>query len=277
MDAEGPATSSARFVGVDLAWADRARTGLAVLDADGRLLVSGSVGSDDEIAAFLADAGVGADAASRDVVVAIDAPLVVRNATGRRECEAQVGRLFGAYDAGAHPSNRSRPYLDPPRAERLARRFGWCVDPGQVPCAGVPVAVEVYPHPAMVSLFGLARVIPYKQKQGRELTSLRAATVVVLDHLERVCGATLRLDDSVRWREIRGTVTGAARKSELRAVEDEIDAILCAYLALLWGRRDARMEVLGDARDGYIVVPGRPTVPPWDRSPGAVVGRRGTR
>jgi predicted RNase H-like nuclease len=258
-----PTTSTVRYVGMDLAWAQRARTGLAVLDEHGRLLVSGSVVSDDEIAAFLAAA---APTPACEVVVAIDAPLVVPNLTGRRACEAEVSRIFGAYDAGAHPTNRSRSYLDPPRAERLAQRFGWSVDPEQEPCMGVPVAVEVYPHPAMVSLFGLRRVLPYKHKQGRVLPSLRAATVSLLDHLERVCGDELGLSGSPRWREIRRTVTGAARKSELRAVEDEIDAILCAYLALLWGRRDPRMEVLGDGRDGYIVVPGRPTAEPWVRT-----------
>jgi predicted RNase H-like nuclease len=201
-------------------------------------------------------------------------PMPVRNLTGRRECEAQVTRLFGAYDAGAHPTNRSRSYLDPPRAERLAHRFGWSVDPRQLPCAGVPVAIEVYPHPAMVSLFGLRRVIPYKHKQGRDLPSLRAAGVCLLDHMERVCGGELGLAASPRWHQIRRTVHEASRKSELRAVEDEVDAIVCAYLALLWGRRDPRMEVLGDGRDGYIVIPGRPTAEPWRRSRagGRVVG-----
>lgn len=143
-----------RPVGIDLAWGPRARTGLAVLDEEGRLVASGTVVSDDDIAAFLGRWAPG------EVVAAIDAPLVVPNRTGRRDCEAELGRLFGAYDAGAHPSNRSRPYFDPPRGQTLAHRFGWDLDPARPPGRGASVAIEVYPHPAMVTLFGLDRVLP---------------------------------------------------------------------------------------------------------------------
>lgn len=79
-------------------------------------------------------------------------------------------------------------------------------------------------------------MLRYKAGPGRDLEMLRGAFVELLDHRERVAGGVLRLTRSARWAEIRGTVAGAGRKSELRAVEDELDAIVCA-------------------------LPGRPTVP----------------
>lgn len=242
------------YLGIDLAWGERARTGLAALDAAGRLVASTSVVTDDEIAAFVAAQ------AAVDVVVAIDAPIVVPNLTGRRDCEAELQREFGRFHAGAHPSNRSRVWLNPPRAERLAERFGWEVDPRVVPGAGTPVAIEVYPHPAMVSLFGLASVLPYKNKPGRTTTSRRAAFTQLLDGIERVAGSTMRPADSARWAELRAVVDAAERPVHLRAIEDEVDAIFCAHLAWLWGRRDPRLRVLGDVERGYIVVP--PPPPP---------------
>ncbi len=247
-------------VGIDLAWADRARTGLAVVDATGRLIASTSVRSDEEIAAFLAPH------LTTDAVVAIDAPLVVPNATGSRPCEQELGAVFRPYDAGAHPANTAHAWFDPPRGAALAETFGWDLDPRTIPFAGRPVAIEVYPHPAMVSLFGLGRVLPYKNKRGRTLESLRSAFDELLDHLDRVLGPTLGLDTSERWAEIRADVLAASRKCELRLVEDELDAILCAHLAWLWGRRDPRMEVFGDVERGYIVTAGRPTVPPRSRA-----------
>lgn len=250
---------SLHFLGIDLAWAPRARTGLALLDPDGRLVASTSVVTDRDIAAFVR-------AVPGDVVAAIDAPLVVPNETGRRDCEADVGRIFGAYNAGAHPANRSRPYFDPPRGAVLADAFGWSIDPAVRPAAGLSTAIEVYPHPAMVSLFGLDSVLPYKAKPGRDLETLRGGFVALLDHLERVAGDTMRLGATPRWAHIRDVVERAQRKSELGAVEDEVDAILCAYLARLWGTGDPHMEVFGDVRRGYIVVPGRPTVPPRPRA-----------
>lgn len=191
----------------------------------------------------------------------LDAPLVVPNATGQRECERLLNAEFGRYSAGAHPTNRSRPWFNPePRGARLARRFGWTLDPTLLPDGARSVAIEVYPHPAMVSLFDLPTVIPYKNKPGRTLESRRAAFEVLLAAMERVCGPTLRLAESARWAQIRAAVAGASRPVDLRAVEDEIDAIFCAYLAWMWGARDPQMRVLGSVTDGHIVVPGPPRV-----------------
>lgn len=205
---------------------------------------------DDEIAAFVAEHAPG------EVVAAIDAPLVVPNATGRRRCEALVSAEFGRFHAGAYPANRSNPLFDPPRAQTLAERFGWDPDPGVVPGAGRSVAIEVYPHPATVLLFGLTRVLPYKARRGRDLASRRPAFEALLGHLERVCDDPLQLSRSARWAELRSLVATTDRASGLERVEDEIDAVLCAYLAWLWAQRDPRMRVLGDAREGYVVVPG---------------------
>ena len=184
-----------RCLGIDLAWGERARTGLAALDPSGVLVASTSVVTDDEIAAFVqrwARVGPG-----DGLVAAVDAPLVVPNLTGRRPCEAQVSAAFGRFFAGAYPANRANPAFAPePRGARLARRFGWSIDPGTVMSPSTTLALEVYPHPAMVSLFGLDRVIPYKLKAGRELPGLRAAYALLLDHLETTCGDVLRLRES---------------------------------------------------------------------------------
>ena len=82
-------------MGIDLAWGTRAPTGLAAVAEDGALIGSATVRTDDEVVAWVD--GLGA----RPVVVAIDAPLVVRNATGMRACEKAVSRSFGAFGAAA--------------------------------------------------------------------------------------------------------------------------------------------------------------------------------
>jgi len=257
-------TIRARYFGVDLAWGQRNRTGLAVLDDTGRLLESTSVRTDDEIVAF-----VGRHP-TRTSVAGIDAPLVVPNETGRRHCEALVGQLFARFGAGAYPANRGNPLFSPePRGARLALEMGWDMDPSTLPGPGRQVCIEVYPHPAMVSLFALDHVIPYKRKQGRDLPELKDAFRQLLDHCEDTCGAVLALAGSARWSVLRSTAAGAGRKSELGAIEDEIDAIFCAYLGWLWGTDREKMVVLGDYATGYIVTPTPPdlTVPARRRVP----------
>jgi predicted RNase H-like nuclease len=251
------------YLGIDLAWGERSRTGLAVLGPTGRLLASTSVVSDDEIADVLAPwtsgtgaPGRGRPAATAGLVAAVDAPLVVPNLTGRRPCEAQVSAAFRRYSAGAYPANRSNPLFAPePRAARLARRFGWQIDPATPVTSSTTLALEVYPHPAMVALFGLDTVIPYKLKAGRELPALRASYERLLEHLEATCGGLLDLPGNGRWAQVRATAAGATRKSELGRIEDEVDAILCAYLAWMWVHERASLTVWGDVREGYIVTP----------------------
>lgn len=241
----------AAFVGIDLAWSDRGlgRTGIAVLGDDGRLARSLTVHTDDEIAAAL-----GTDAHAGLLVAAIDAPIVVTNAHGQRTAERDVSRRFGHAGASTYPANRGNPLFDPPRASILAERFGWVYD-----AVAPRMAIEVYPHAAMVSALGLPRIFPYKAKPNRTLESRRAAFTDMMLGLETVGGDTLDLATNERWRELRHTVRTATRPVDLQRVEDEVDAIWCAWIAWRWGTERSRMLVFGDFATGAIIVPERLT------------------
>ncbi|WP_454083524.1 DUF429 domain-containing protein [Georgenia sp. Marseille-Q6866] len=246
-------------IGIDLAWNTRRRTGLAAVDDAGALVASGSAVSDAEIDDWLA--GLPAPVVS----VAIDAPLVVVNATGMRECEKQVGKAYGRYDASCHASNRSIPYFDPPRAWTLAERHGWATDPSHRGSVDRPAAIEVYPHAAMVGLFGLGRILKYK---SGPVLARRAALVELLERMEGI--PVLGLSGNALWREVRVAVEEATRPMHLDRVEDEVDAVMCAHLAWLWHRAPQSLHVFGDAESGYIVAPPAPSHPATPRVAAAV-------
>jgi predicted RNase H-like nuclease len=205
------------------------------------------VRSDEEIVEFLSHH------ASGSVIAAIDAPLVVRNATGRRDCEAEVQRAFGRYGAGPYPSNLGMPsFAAGSRGARLCALLRLDLSVCSVASRR---AVEVYPHPAMVVLLELDRVIPYKAKPGRTLDSLTSAFDVLMTAMESRL-VELRLRESSRWAELREQAAGATRKADLGRIEDEIDAIFCAHLAHRWHRDGVRgNDVFGDDAGGAIVVP----------------------
>ncbi len=241
--------------GLDLAWGYRARTGVAVVDAAGRLLASAAVRSDDEIATFL-EPYRGAL-----LTVAIDAPLVVTNPSGSRAAERALGVDYRRFAAGAHPSNLGIAHLNPPRAATLAQQHGWDVDPAVRPTADHPTAIEVYPHPAMVALFGLPQTLKYKAKRGRTPAYRQAQFTFLLDAMETI--GPLCLPAGSRWRELRAFVAAATRQVDLERVEDEIDAVLCAHLAWLWAHQPGTLRIYGDpyagyAQTGYIVAPPPP-------------------
>jgi predicted RNase H-like nuclease len=237
------------YVGVDLAWGQNNMTGLAVLDASGRLLAATQRKTDSEIIDWLRPWTTG------PCLVAIDAPIIVTNPTGNRPCESLVNRHFGKYNASCHSANLSKPHFaDGTRALRLADELGLAVDPqGQ----SERRAVEVYPHPAIVVLFDLPRILQYKHKPGRDLEHLRLELVRLLDHLEELHHASppLLLAANPDWQRIRQAVTQAQRKVELSRVEDSIDAIVCAYIAAYAVANPTAVRVMGDMKTGYILTP----------------------
>ncbi|BBN46140.1 hypothetical protein JPH1_06150 [Mycobacterium avium subsp. hominissuis] len=91
------------FAGVDLAWAGRNPTGVAVIDSGGELVSVGAVRDDDEILAALDPYVRG------ECLVAFDAPLVVNNPTGQRPAETALNRDFRRFQAGTHPCNTGKP------------------------------------------------------------------------------------------------------------------------------------------------------------------------
>jgi predicted RNase H-like nuclease/ppGpp synthetase/RelA/SpoT-type nucleotidyltranferase len=246
------------FVGVDLAWGDRKPTGLAVLDDEGHLVHVSAATTDDSIVEALAPYVDG------DCLVAIDAPLIVVNAKGNRPAEAALNKDFAKYDAGAHPSNTGkREFRDQPRGARIAARLGLDMNPRS---GRSRRAIEVYPHPATVALFRLERILRYKQKPGRDVEALRAELMRLLGFIEGlVAGDPALLVDGrpgengpSPWQALRVAVEAAKRKSELRVVEDQLDAVICAYVALFRERRPGETTTYGDFETGYIVTPTLP-------------------
>ncbi|HZU47746.1 MAG TPA: DUF429 domain-containing protein [Mycobacterium sp.] len=238
------------FVGVDLAWGEINQSGVAVVDADGRLVHVGTAHDDASIQNALSPY------ARDECLVALDAPLIVKNPTGYRPCEKALNRDFGKFEAGARPAYTGRPeFAGVPRGARLAQALALDMDPHS---QARRRAIEVYPHPAAVVLFGLDRTLKYKRgplgTRQREL--LRLMTLI-----ERLDEATprLRVNHNVAWVELRNRVTAATRPVQLDGAEDPVDAVLCAYIALYWYHRRDDMTIYGDFATGYIVTPSLPT------------------
>jgi len=248
------------FIGVDLAWSSRNPTGLAALQWNGVVasliepLPEAIPYSDQDIADYIKKI-----APRGGAVIAIDAPLTVPNTTGRRPGEAELNAVFARFHAGAHPANRRRlsSYNGGlVRGETLLAHLallGIRHDPVLVTRSQTRQAFEVYPHPAMVTLFRLGRVLKYKAKptvaHSQRLEEFRKYQF----HLRglRKSAPPVRLPDPLLSEEHL-----AKRGRVLKAYEDQLDAVFCAYLALYywwWGSEKCR--IFGDAERGYIVTP----------------------
>jgi predicted RNase H-like nuclease/ppGpp synthetase/RelA/SpoT-type nucleotidyltranferase len=223
------------YLGIDLAWGERRPTGLAVLDDSARLLHLSAAGGDDEIVAALTPY---LDAPH---LAGIDAPLVVTNATGSRPAEQALSRDFRRFEAGTHPANTGKPeFAHGTRGARLCARLGLVVH---------ETGLEVYPHAATIALFGLEKTLKYKAKPGRDLELLRSEMLRLMGLVETL----VQPDEG--WQALRASVERATTKSALRVAEDQVDAVVCAYVALYADRWPERTTSYGDPATGIIVTP----------------------
>lgn len=183
----------------------------------------------------------------------IDAPLVVNNETGMRECDRQMHREFGSREAGCFPANRAilaRYNGGTPRGEQVVKA---CLgsSPSELPAAFANPGLwlfECYPHAAQVMLFGLDRTLKYKRKhQG--LAIARAEFARYLGFMRALQSPQLALDDATAGRLDVSTAIGRDYKRR----EDMLDAICCAYLGAV--ALQGKLRMIGDLASGGIVVP----------------------
>ena len=254
------------FLGLDLAWGKKNTSGGCVISCSagngshaGVLEYTETLGNDDEIMKWVSRWNDTAEARADGLLLGVDAPLLVPNETGKRPCETELGKRFAKFQAGAHPANRTI-FGGDVRGERLVARLaeiGIRHDPYlQAPRqTGVRQAMEVFPHPAHIVLFGLAKTLKYKPKPKRTYETRWAAMNEYSRLLRSLSQFDPPLDLPADWppADVSGII-GA----KLKSLEDGLDALSCAYIVLwYWRHGAAGAEVLGDMTAGYVVIPRR--------------------
>ncbi len=249
-------------IGLDLAWSARNPSGVATLEVEigdpqapnltGHLRDNRLLQTDQEIVDYIQ-----AQAGGDPCLVAVDAPLRVPNPSGQRRAEAELNRVFRAYAAGAHPANRRLLAKNGQvRGEALVQalsRYGFREQASIEQGSLARQITEVFPHSAMVSLFGLSRSLPYKARPRRAWLQREQAWRLYQQHLRALASA----DPSLQGHEpLLQVEVGSLRGRQLKNYEDQVDALLCAYIALYgfrWGSR--RCHSFGNLQEGHIFTP----------------------
>ena len=255
------------FLGLDLAWGKKNTTGGCVVSCSAENGSRASVlecvetlGDDDEIVSWISRWNDAEDARQDGLLLGVDAPLLVPNDTGKRPCETTLGKRFAKFQAGAHPANRTI-FGDDVRGERLVERLteiGIVHDPylDAPRQTNVRQVMEVFPHPAHVVLFGLAKTLKYKPKPKRPYETRWAAMNEYCRLLRSLSTFDPPLDLPETWPpvDVSGLIGG-----KLKQLEDGLDALSCAYIVLwCWRYGPDGAEVLGDMTEGYVVIPKLP-------------------
>lgn len=236
------------IVGIDLAWGLRQCDAVASIGVRSKtciLTLCDEVHGDE---ALLASIEQHTGTANR-AILAIDAPIICRNATGARPVDTATHRIFHRQHAACHPANSrlcARPAALGPKLERAGFALDWDLTHQRI-------AFEVYPHPATIRFFGLERIIKYKRGPvANRRDAFRKFQALVLRLVQ-----TFQLIPDVN-------VIAVLEADWKKSVEDRVDAILCAMIGWNhWLHRGEKSEILGDRETGFLVIP---TGPPQIRT-----------
>lgn len=245
------------LIGLDLAWGEKNSDGLCFIRYDVAQRRAHLLGYDyphGDLA--LVAAITGRLRSDEPAFAAIDAPIVCPNLTGTRPVDRLTHTLFHREHAACHPANLTKC----PRPPRVLARLA--ADLGFAPGWGLPLienrkskienhsprlAAEVYPHPAMIRLFRLPRIIKYKKGPV-------AARRLEFRRLQRLIAALLAAE--FPFLALDADTPALLAAPWTKPVEDRTDALFCALLAL-WHVHHAgtRSEVIGDLATGFILLP----------------------
>lgn len=236
------------LAGLDLAWAtEKNPSGLAIGKISDISLFVQSVSSISGIN-NLQDA-----LSSQDIYgIAIDAPLIIENPDGMRQCERNLNKQYGKYGSSCHASNQAKFHNFPGVAlGKWLRKSGYIH-------RGIPGhekwQVECYPHPAIINFFNLEYRLLYKKgrvddkRRGqiqlsnyiRSFKKYQGLDVIIPDHL-------LYILDEKHISDLKG--------HQIKDNEDKLDSIICLLIAATYALQRP-FEVFGGLDDsGYIVVP----------------------
>lgn len=214
--------------------------------------------------------------ATSSSLIAIDAPLVVPNATGMRDCEREVGRAYGRWKVSANATNLGRGWQAGislrDRLEEAGLRY-WSGLGAREPSSAT--FFECYPYTTLVgaSEFGYDDERPRYKRMVPTLTlaERREFRARECDELIRRFAGFRDSDPPIDLASHALTQTLLDEPSPLvdaayKHREDLLDAAIAAWTATLWGRFGTdRCQVLGadsrpdsEGRVATIIAPARP-------------------
>ncbi len=231
------------IIGIDLAWGDRKPDGVCCIDvtnSGARVRDFAYPRGDREL---LETIGAMLDGSGR-ALLTIDAPIVCPNRTGTRPVDRLTHRMFHREHAACHPANSTK-CPRPPRIRRKLQKLGFTA--GWDLNRSTHLMAEVYPHPAMVRMFRIPRIVKYKKGRVAERAKEFRRLQRLMKKLLREEFPDLSLNtDALEY----------LRAPWTKNVEDHLDALFCGLIGLRhWNHQGTRSEVIGNIRTGFILLP----------------------
>lgn len=166
-------------------------------------------------------------------MVTLDMPAAGTSFTTRREVDRSVSREFSSRWCAAHSPTPARPGPLGVRISDALSEAGYDLATTATRSSGGRQFLEVYPHPALLSLLKRSQRVPYKVNKSRtywpsepvarRIRSLLSEFTAIRDALAQVFdGLSLELPEP----------TNVNSLSVLKRYEDALDALVCAWVGV---------------------------------------------
>ncbi|WP_294537416.1 DUF429 domain-containing protein [uncultured Rhodoblastus sp.] len=169
-------------------------------------------------------------AGCRADLVAIDMPLSREPITARRESDNMVSREYGGRKCGTHTPSEKRPGSISDILRDEFQLAGYALQTESIVYQGL---IEVYPHPALVEIFSASERLPYKLAKLRSYwpnSSVGERRAKVIGKWKEI---VTRLDNEIAGvSSALGNPPANTKVVYLKAYEDMIDAVVCAWVAI---------------------------------------------
>ena len=163
-------------------------------------------------------------------LIAVDMPLSRTTIVGRRISDDLVSRMYGGRGAGTHSPSAGRPGEIGRTLTGQCEKAGYALATSSL---GQRSLIEVYPHPALIELTQSPRRLPYKaanvRKYWKDITPAERRGLL----LDQWSTIVRKLDQRIEGvSQALPMVPDSAIGAGLKAYEDALDAVICAWVGI---------------------------------------------
>ncbi len=164
-------------------------------------------------------------------LVTIDMPVAIAPICRRRVADQEVSRAFGSKWCSAHSPNSTRPGA---LGDEFSRQFasqGYPLATTTTEVGSTHRLVEVYPHPALLTLLGREQRIPYKVGKASHYWKGTSVVDRVGRLLNEFTDIFTRLSDCIDDIPLRlPRASEVSTLARLKPYEDALDALICSWV-----------------------------------------------
>lgn len=173
-------------------------------------------------------------------VVAVDMPMATTPFVTRRTADNLVSSTFGGQWCSAHSPTADRPGAIGMVLSEGCERLGYPLAVATDAPGAHPRLIEVYPHPALLTLLALQRRFEYKASKARKFwpeLNLQGRKDRLLEQYELLLA---RLGETIVGIDLKlPHPTEVSSISALKRYEDALDALVCCWVGACYAEGQA--------------------------------------